>query len=108
MRATQGVVLYEPVASGEEIGWIWKYSYANKVDFVWFYELLKCESGFNEFAVGDLGKAFGIAQYHKGTFNDFCEGEYKNPEDQIKCMAEMLGKKLEYHWANCVAKVANN
>ena len=61
------------------------------------------ESGFQCDIYGDSGKAFGIAQFHRPTFNAFSKelGEtldYYSCEDQIKLMAWALSKGYGRHW----------
>lgn len=66
-------------------------------------ELLKvasCESEFLYNAKGDNGKAYGIFQFHKPTFDNFCEGNYYSAKDQIICAAKMWQTpKLKLHWS---------
>lgn len=68
------------------------------IDEMRFIKLIQCESGFNEKAIGDKGKAFGLLQFHRPTFDLYCKGEYTNPKDQIRCGAEMISQNLAYHW----------
>lgn len=74
------------------------------------YTTIKCESGFNPKAVGDGGKATGLAQYHKPTFDRFSKllGEdldYYSAHDQIKLTAMIFAKYPQYkkHWT-CYTK----
>ena len=50
----------------------------------------KCESTFNQKAIGDSGRANGIFQYHKPTFDRF---------------SKLMGEELDYHSANDQAKL---
>lgn len=59
---------------------------------------IKCESEFYHNQYGDDGAAFGLAQYHKPTFDRFCTGDYYSAKDQLECMAEMFSKGLQKHW----------
>ena len=59
--------------------------------------LIKYESGGNPDAVGDSGKANGILQFHKPTFQHHCVDkhryeieDYKNPTIQMECTDRML------------------
>lgn len=61
-------------------------------------DLIQCESGWNDKAVGDNGKAYSLLQFHRPTFDRFCEGEYENPIDQIHCATKMISEGLESHW----------
>lgn len=74
-----------------------------------FVRLLNCESGLKKLAIGDKGKANGIAQFHERTFNAFSKkyglvGTYKNPYSQINLAASMIGDDLASHWWNCAKK----
>ena len=74
-----------------------------------FILLLNCESGLNKKAVGDKGKANGIAQFWKGTYDVFAKqyglaGSYKNPYSQINLAANMIGDNLASHWYRCGIK----
>lgn len=66
-----------------------------------FMQTIKCESEFNVKAVGDSGKAYGPAQFHKPTFNQYCKGDYYSAKDQLICMAEMWAKNPlnKFHWS---------
>ena len=66
-----------------------------------FLKLIYCESTFDENAIGDNGKAFGLLQFHKPTFNQYCEGDYYNMNDQLNCAAKMIKNGLSYKWS-CV------
>lgn len=66
------------------------------------YSILQCESDMNHGAVGDGGRARGIAQFHRGTF-DFLKSkarmehfEYTSREDQIR----LLDWSVENGYAN--------
>jgi len=68
-----------------------------------------CESQFKTDAVGDNGKAYGVFQFHKPTFEEFSrkfgeELEYTNPEHNIKLAVWALTHGLESHWT-CYGKV---
>lgn len=66
---------------------------------------LRCESEFKHDGIyGDNGKAYGIAQFHEATFNEFKkradmpELDYKSMEDQIRLMAWAFANDSAYHW----------
>ena len=61
---------------------------------------IKCESGFSANPAGsnDHGLAFGVAQFHKPTFQRYCSGKYYSATDQLVCFAEMLKKGLGDQW----------
>jgi len=64
----------------------------------------QCESGFKVDAVGDSGKAYGLFQFHKPTFDGFCRGDYYSAKDQIVCAGEMFANHQESHWT-CYKKL---
>ncbi len=74
--------------------------------------LIKCESGGNEKAIGDNGKAKGILQFHQGTFDKF--GSFYNlPHDniwdkdqQIAIAKRMIENGLIFHWRNCAKSLS--
>ena len=63
------------------------------------YQTLVCESNLKYNAVGDSGLAYGVAQFHKGTFDSFCKGDYYSTKDQLICMANMWKENLQFHWS---------
>ena len=68
------------------------------LDYDQFYTVVKCESHLKA-QYGDNGKAFGLAQFHKATFDGFCKGKnYYNSFDQLDCMAQMFSQGFAYHW----------
>lgn len=62
------------------------------------YKTIECESSFDTKAIGDSGKAFGLGQYHKPTFERFCKGDYYSAKDQLICMSKMFKDGLTGHW----------
>ena len=82
----------------------------NYFDDVIHVETLKClikyESSGNPNAIGDNGKAKGILQFHRPTFERYCVNKYgfendiMNPEIQIKCADAMLRSDPDniQHW----------
>ncbi len=75
--------------------------------------LIKYESGWQENAVGDNGKSFGLLQFHKATFDLYAKKynldlEYKNPSHQILLANLMLNDNFEKNikhwsvWRKCV------
>lgn len=70
------------------------------VDNSQLIQVIKCESGFNAKAIGDSGKAYGLLQYHKPTFDGFCSGDYHSPKDQLNCVGKMWQtERLKLHWS---------
>lgn len=68
------------------------------------YRIIKCESQWKFDAVGDGGKAFGLAQFHRPTFDwlvelSGLEGlDYYEPKDQIVLLDWALKNNREYLW----------
>ena len=56
--------------------------------------LIKClakhESDFNPKAVGDNGKAIGLLQFWRETWDRYCEGDIWDPYLQAQCADKML------------------
>ena len=74
-----------------------------------FLTLIDCESGWNKKAIGDNGKANGLAQFWRGTFDTYKKiyglvGEYKNPLSQINLASSMISDGGIGHWKNCGIK----
>lgn len=68
-----------------------------------------CESTHRPYAVGDGGRAVGIMQFHRPTFDMYSKqmGEelnYESSYDQIKVADYMWNKGLQRHWT-CWGKV---
>ena len=67
-------------------------------------DIIECESGWNETAVGDNGKAYGWLQFWEGTFNQFKEMydmewlEYRDPIDQVTLATKMVNDGYGSHW----------
>ena len=62
--------------------------------------VIHCESDFKIKAVGDKGKAYGLLQFHKTTFDGFCQGDYYSPKDQLECAGQMWQiPRLKLHWS---------
>ena len=80
------------------------------VDPAILVEVSRCESNFNNLAVGDHGKARGLFQFWRGTFDTFKEEagmpqlEYTNENDQIKLAAWAFANQKQSHWT-CFSKV---
>ncbi|MBI5742592.1 MAG: hypothetical protein HZA25_02010 [Candidatus Niyogibacteria bacterium] len=66
---------------------------------------LKCESELKHESYGDGGLAYGIAQFHEATFNEFKELaglpelDYRSKEDQIQLMAWAFAHDSAFHWS---------
>lgn len=82
-------------------------------------KILQCESNFRSNVYGDGGKAYGIAQFHKPTFDRFAlkaapemikaglwPPQYKNPTHQVF----LLGWAIKHHYGKswtCYTKIKN-
>jgi hypothetical protein len=72
--------------------------------------IISKESSWNPYAIGDNGKAYGLAQFHKETFDMFSKKygislDYYNSKDQIILLILMFNDGYGYHWtayANCL------
>jgi len=69
-----------------------------------FGEIISClakyESGYNQNAIGDSGRAIGLMQFWQGTWDKYCEGNIFDPLLQVKCVDKMLqdDQKNIRHW----------
>ncbi|MDO8493669.1 MAG: transglycosylase SLT domain-containing protein [bacterium] len=86
--------------------------YADQYDFPEKMALAvaSCESEFKTTALGDRGKAYGIYQFHKPTFEMFSKklGEklnYHDTEDNIKLAIWALSQDKGHHWT-CYRKIS--
>jgi len=98
-------------ASGDGINWyqptpeqikqrIAELSRKNGGNLYEMYNVIKCESNFRHANLyGDGGEAFGVAQFHRDTFDKNCKGDYYNANDQLICFSEMFKKGLKNHWS---------
>ncbi len=73
----------------------------------------KCESELKTTAVGDGGRAHGVFQFHKPTFEMFAKKmgqtgmlEYRDTEDNINVAMWAFAHDKEDHWS-CADKVSN-
>ena len=64
-------------------------------------QCIQNESGWsiNPKGSNDSGLAFGIAQFHKPTFDSNCQGDYKNPYDQLECFVKMNASGPNHNWS---------
>ena len=76
-----------------------------------FSALIRCESQWNEKAVGDGGTSFGLLQFKKKTFAHFT-AKYKLPDydlrnsyHQIDLAARMIKDGYIQHWETCARKL---
>ena len=74
------------------------------LDYDQLNAVIQCESSLRTDQYGDSMKAFGIAQFHKETFDLFCNGDYYNYEAQLDCMGKMFSQGLANHWS-CFKKL---
>lgn len=87
--------------------------YAKEYDFPenTALRVASCESEFKVNAVGDGGKAYGIYQFHKPTFDMFAKkfGEkldYYDTEHNIQLAIWALSNDKGHHWT-CYRKIAS-
>jgi hypothetical protein len=73
-------------------------------------KIIQCESSCRHDVYGDKGLAYGIAQFHKPTFNEFKlkagrpELNYKSEEDQIWLLKWAIENGRTRHWT-CARKL---
>lgn len=88
------------------LGYYWsKYVYKGAGGYGEMYAVLQCESGFlHDNIYGDGGRAYGIAQFHKPTWERFNKMrgtnlDYKNMDDQINMFVWAFNNNLKEHWS---------
>ena len=59
---------------------------------------ITCESNWNSLAFNKGGNSYGVCQFQPATFRRYCMGDYKNPYDQVQCMAAMFLFGYEDQW----------
>lgn len=59
----------------------------------------KHEGVFGDYDKLGIPRAYGIAQFHRDTFNRYCSGEYKNMDDQLHCMVYMFSIGQQAQWS---------
>lgn len=75
--------------------------------------IAKCESELKTTAVGDGGRARGVFQFHKPTFEMFAKKmgqpdlDYKNTEDNVNVAMWAFAHDKQSHWS-CTEKIALN
>lgn len=86
-------------------------SLAYGVDPIPALEVLKCESGLRHSGVyGDQGAAYGVAQFHRPTFEMFKREigasylDYKDLDSQIELFVWALKNGKASHWT-CARKI---
>lgn len=89
-----------------------KYAQQYQIDASVFKKVMWCESSNRPDAIGDNGKAVGVMQFHKETFDEQSkllgeELDYNSTKDQIKLASWMFSKNKQSHWT-CYNKVTNN
>ena len=94
-----------------------QYAYIRAVDAdidpAKFLKLIDLESGWDKNILGDKGKAFGLLQFWRGTFDSFAKeyglvGTYKNPYSQILLASRMFDDGLWHHWKNTATATGLN
>lgn len=67
-------------------------------------DVAHCESRFKERARSGISSATGVFQFIARTWFDYCEGDPKNADDNIKCFMELYPKHKS--WWEC-SKILN-
>jgi len=74
-----------------------------RIEFI--QKVVKCESNYQKYALGDKGKAYSYFQFWRSTFNNFKKEwghtwlDYDNPTDHIELgMWAFSTGKLDSHW----------
>jgi hypothetical protein len=67
------------------------------------YRIIKCESQWKEDAIGDGGRAYGLAQFHRPTWDWLVKLsgknlDYYNPQHQIELLDWALENGRGYLW----------
>lgn len=89
--------------------------YAALLDCLIYYESQICQTQKKERCIGDHGTSFGILQFKRATFKQFCINKYGlaqnlsqifDAEIQKKCANYMLEENWNniYHWRNTIKK----
>lgn len=89
------LTLYEKITDAEQ-------RYGLKAGVL--HKVIQCESSYRENVFGDNGKAYGIAQFWKTTFDMFSkksgmELDYHNTDDQIELTAWAFSEGYASHWS---------
>lgn len=68
-----------------------------------YLDTIDCESNWKITALGDGGKAYGLAQFHRPTFEMFKQSrgldvEYDSAKGQLELMAWAFANDLQHHW----------
>ena len=69
------------------------------LDYKQIYDTIECESGFKHDIYGDGLLAYGVAQFHKPTFEKYCQGDYYDMYDQLDCLGLMWSRGLQSQWS---------
>lgn len=90
---------------------IYKYADIYKVDRDLALDVAKCESELRPTAVGDGGRARGVYQFHKPTFEMLSKrmGEkldYRDTEDSVKLAMWAFATDRGFHWS-CYRKITS-
>lgn len=90
---------------------IYKYADQYDIDRDLALSVAKCESELKTTAIGDSGKARGVYQFHKPTFDMLSKrmGEklnYKNTEDNIRLAMWAFSTDRGFHWS-CYRKITS-
>lgn len=105
------VPIAQPIVTLSPIEYADKYTIQYGVDSNIFKKVMYCESKNNPNPPGynDGGKAYGVMQFHKQTFDTYSkklgeELDYYSAQDQIKLAAYMFSINQQKHWT-CYTKI---
>ena len=68
-------------------------------------KMIECESGWNESALGDNGRAYGLLQFHKASFDRMAKAfgeelDYKSSSDQIRLASWAIQNGYAREWTS--------
>jgi len=85
-------------AGNELKGFLYDLSIKYGQSYEKMYQVIDCESGWDNTQIGDDGRSIGIAQFLRSTFSENCTGDYYSAKDQLTCLASMWQNGLQKRW----------
>lgn len=67
-------------------------------NFALLDDVIMCESGWRTDVYSKGQVSYGISQFTLPTFQENCEGDYKDPKAQLKCMVLMFANGMAERW----------
>jgi hypothetical protein len=103
VKAEETTVQPEPEVPLSPTQYADKYAKQYGVDPVIFKKVMFCESHNKQSAIGDSGRAVGVFQFHKGTFDGYAKKlgktlDINSYRDQIELAAYMFSIGEARHW----------